>query len=253
MELEKFFSLDRKFINYDYGIKKYRSACLSFFISNILAFCLGYNAYSSSSWTQQPSWQSDDSTPPVNSSRHSSSHKDLQEDDVSPFSPGSNNLALDLGQVFLMGDLSNQYSNSIGTQLHYTYGVSDLFSFDSSLGYSQHSNGQYSLATLLTGMRLNMSWYDKIVPYFIGGLGFYRPSYIDTTVSSSSGPSYVNAVLFGIHLGPGVDLQLSKSMFFGASLTLHEMFGTQETWANGTVFNVGGSFVSFFLHTGVTF
>src|SRR4051812_28745932 len=32
---------------------------------------------------------------------------------VSPFSPGSNNLALDLGQVFLMGDLT-KYDDSIG-------------------------------------------------------------------------------------------------------------------------------------------
>jgi hypothetical protein len=180
--------------------------------------------------------------------------------DVSPFSPGSNNLALDLGQVFLMGDLG-QYSDSIGTQLHYTYGVSDLFGFDTSAGYSEHSDGQYSMATLLTGMRLNLSWYDKVVPYAVFGLGFYRPNYRDNTASSgptlngkSSGdPASVSAVLFGVHLGPGVDLELSKNLFFGAALTFHNMFGTSKTLSNGTPLSVGGTYTSFFLHLGVTF
>jgi hypothetical protein len=161
-----------------------------------------------------------------------------------------------------MGDLG-QYSDSIGTQLHYTYGVSDLFAFDTSFGYSEHSDGQYSMATLLTGMRLNLSWYDKVVPYAVFGLGFYRPNYRDNTGSSpvtptlngrsSSDLASVSAVLFGVHLGPGVDLELSKNLFFGAALTFHNMFGTTKTLANGTPLSVGGTYTSFFLHLGVTF
>jgi hypothetical protein len=172
--------------------------------------------------------------------------------DVSPFSPGSHNIAVDLGQVFLMGDLA-KYTDSIGTQLHYTYGVSDLFGFDSSIGYSQHSDARLSMLSVLTGMRMNMSWYDKIIPYAKFGLGFYRPSYRDQTVPNLNPASSLSAVLFGIHLGPGIDLELSKNLFFGASITFHNMFGTTKTWADGSLADLGGTYTTFLLHAGATF
>ena len=174
---------------------------------------------------------------------------------VSPFSPSSNNFALDLGQVFLMGDLS-RYANSIGAQLHYTYGVSDLFAFDTSLGYSEHSDGQYSMTSALAGMRGNLSWFDKIVPYAVLGVGFYRPSYQQSSQLVTSGTttaSSLSSVLFGIHMGPGIDLQLTRSLFFGASLTLHNLFGTTRVLESGTGYYMGGAYISFFAHTGYTF
>jgi hypothetical protein len=169
---------------------------------------------------------------------------------VSPYSPGSNNLALDVGQVFLMGGMGGNYSDAIGTQLHYTYGVSDLFGFDSSLGYSSHSDGGLSMTTLLTGVRMNLAWYDKIVPYMIGGLGFYRPSYTQTISGQSES---LSPVLFGVHLGIGGDLELTKQLFFGAALTLHEAFGSQQALPDGTPIEAGGMYMSFLLHAGVTF
>jgi hypothetical protein len=160
-----------------------------------------------------------------------------------------------------MGQGLTQYSDSLGAQVHYTYGVSDLFAFDSSFGYSQHSDGKLSMATLLTGVRLNLSWYDKIIPYGVVGLGFYRPSFQDNTVTPSTSTvnntgadaATVSAVLFGVHLGPGIDLELNKNLFFGASLTLHKMFGTDKQFANGTPISFSGGYTSFFVHLGVTF
>ena len=212
-------------------------------------------------------WSGSESRAPKSTYSH-----DTLSSDLSPFSPGSHNISLDLGQVFLVGDLT-KFQNTLGTQLHYNYGVSDLFSFDSSLGYSQHSSGQFSLFTLLSGVRMNLSWFDKIIPYGIFGLGFYLPSYLDTTATptrtSSTGPSNgsgssssspdlstlpsVSALLFGVHLGAGVDLSLSRNVFFGASLLFHQMFGTTQTMANGTLMNVGGAYATFFLHAGATF
>lgn len=210
-------------------------------------------AATGSSWSQQNSWSSGESG---SSHRTSSRYRDTISNDVTPFSPGSNNLALDLGQVFLMGDLT-RYSDSIGTQLHYTYGVSDLFAFDSSIGYSEHGDGKFNMSSLLTGMRFNLSWYDKIVPYGIFGLGFYRPSFQDITAASTGRAGgdipNISAVLFGIHMGPGIDLELSKNFFFGAAVTFHNMFGTTKTWANGTPIGLGGTYTSFFLHLGVAF
>jgi hypothetical protein len=147
-----------------------------------------------------------------------------------------------------MGDLGNRYSDSIGGQIHYTYGVSDLFGFDSSFGYS--SSGPFSMTSLLAGLRTNLAWYDKVVPYFIFGLGFYRPSYAFTSGEAST---TVAPVLFGIHAGPGVDLEVTRQIFFGASLTFHEAFGTTEVTPTGTTFDAGGTYTSFLLHAGYSF
>ncbi len=206
----------------------------------------------SSSWNDQPSWQTGQPTQTGSApySNSPSSHRKLQQDDnLSPFSPGSNNVALDVGQVFLMGDLGNKYSDAIGEQIHYTYGVSELFGFDSSLGYSSHSDGNFSMVTALTGFRLNLSYYDKIVPYFIGGLGFYKPTY---TIEGSGSSTTASSVLFGLHAGVGVDLELTRSLFFGAALTLHDVFGSDQT-VNNQQLAMGGSFASFLIHAGVTF
>ncbi len=228
----------------------------------LLTFLCGTCAFTeiafsaTSDWDQRPSWANGSANnemaqeTPARTSRYTRHQK---ENDISPFSPGSNNIAIDVGQVFLMGDLSSKYADAIGTQLHYTYGVSDIFDFDSSLGYSSHSNGQYSMATLLTGLRTNFSWYDKIVPYGVFGVGFYRPAYDQTIGSGPSATTVgISPILFGVHLGPGVDLQLTKQLFFGTSLVFHDIFGTTTDTAAGPV-GVGGTFISFFVQAGYTF
>jgi hypothetical protein len=214
-----------------------------------------------SSWSNQPSWaapsdnNSDDSN--NNNGNTGRSRKKATTSNYAsattpaPFAPGSNNVALDVGQVFLLGQMGNNYADSIGYQAHYTYGVSDLFGFDSSLGYSSHSDGQFSMLSALTGIRINMAYYDKVVPYTILGLGFYKPAY---TVSSTDGgaPTTSSSVLFGLHAGAGVDLLLTKSMFFGASITLHDVFGSDQQVANSTQ-SMGGTYASFLIHAGTTF
>ncbi len=153
-----------------------------------------------------------------------------------------------------MGDLGANYNDNIGGQIHYTYGVSNLFGFDTSLGYSEHSDGQFSMTTLLTGLRTNLAWYDKVVPYLVFGLGFYKPSY--QVLVNNGGVvtnSSVSPILFGVHLGPGIDLELTDQLFFGAALTFHDVFGSSRAAANGSQIDVGGTYTSFLLHAGVTF
>ncbi len=169
---------------------------------------------------------------------------------LSPFSPGSNNVALDIGQVFLMGDLADNYQDNIGWRAHYTYGVSDLFGFDTSLGYSSHADGKLSMASLLAGLRTNLTWIDRVIPYLVFGLGFYRPSY---AVNDQGQNVSIAPILFGLHIGPGIDLQVSQNVYFGTSLTFHDMFGTRRTLASGRVEEIGGTFTSFLLHAGFTF
>jgi len=215
------------------------------------------SAASAGSWSSQPSWAGATSSgedSPGPSRRPSSSSYSSRSIDIAPFTPGSHNIAVDLGQVFLMGDLASKYGDSLGTRLHYTYGVSDIFGFDSSFGYSEHSEGRYSMMTLLTGLRTNLTWYDKVVPYLVFGMGFYRPSI--TTPGTNGGPSSTQApILFGVHVGPGVDLELTKNLFFGTSLSFHNIFSATRPPATtgGTATDFGGMFASFLLHVGVTF
>lgn len=220
-------------------------------------FCISYlflgisSAWALSDWQQQPSWSSE--APLRLSTKRNANSAREKVTPVSPFSPKSNNLAIDVGQVFLMGDMGANYSDSIGTQFHYTYGVSDIFAFDTSLGYSSHSDGKFSMASGLAGLRTNIAWYDKVVPYAVLGLGFYRPSY--QIMNNTDGNAIINTVsttLFGVHVGPGVDLEVTKQLFFGASLTFHDVFSTSKPLANGII-PVGGTYTSFLLHTGITF
>jgi len=168
-------------------------------------------------------------------------------EDSSPLSPGTHNLSIGVGQIFLMGSLSSNYENSLGTQVHYTYGVSDMFSFESDFGYSSHSNGNFSLVNLDAALRTNLVYFDQLVPFASVGLGFYHPSQILANNSTLS------ALLFGLQLGGGVDLLLSKKVFFGTRLNYHNMFDSTKIASDGKAVAIGGSFVSFMIHAGVSF
>ena len=224
----------------------FRSALCRNGFANLLGLVAGLfffvqsssSSASATGWSQQSAWSGGDSAP----SRRASVLRDSSSA-VSPFSPGSSNLALDVGQVFL---ISSDFADSIGAQVHYTYGVSDMFGFDSSFGYSDHSDSKFSMTSLLMELRTNLSWYDKLVPYVIFGLGFYKMTR-QVTLTSSMSP-----VMFGVHVGPGVDLELTRQFFFGAALTFHDIFGTQKMTTQGPV-DFGGTYTSFLLHVGVTF
>lgn len=215
-------------------------------------------ASTDSSWNSDSnSWDSSDSSSHQSRTRTTTPKEPHLNQQLSPFSPGSNNIALEEGQVFLLGSLGSRYSNSLGTNVHYTYGVSDLFAFESSLGYSNYSNGQFSMWNLLTGLRTNLSWYDKVIPYGSVGVGFYKTTYDLSSgspgVPAGAGNASISPLLFGIYFGPGVDLEVTKNLFFGGSFTFNNIFGRTETVANNQSYDVGGSFMAFFVHAGVTF
>lgn len=215
-------------------------------------------ASTDSSWNiPSNDWGSPEPSSRPNHSRTDTSKEQHPSPPLAPFAPGSNNVAIEEGQIFLMGSLGNRYSNSLGTNVHYTYGVSDLFDFESSIGYSNYSSGQFSMWNLLTGLRTNLSWYDKVIPYLSAGVGFYKTTYNLTPgspgVPAGIGDTTISPLLFGIYFGPGVDLEVTRNVFFGGSFTFHNIFGNTETLANNQPFQVGGSYTAFFVHAGVTF
>lgn len=226
---------------------KFNSTLLSSFYALALIVALPAQA---SSWVDESqAWN-----PPApssskrtqNSSKRSVSASEYQRlKDLRPFSPDSNNVSLQIGQTFLMGDVSS-YDDSLGFSGNYTYGISRLMAFDSTFGYSNHSQGKYSLLSLMAGARMNLTYYDRVIPYLSGGLGFYKPS-------REIGPNAnLSATLFGLHVGAGADLSISPEMFFGAALTFHNAFSNTRQTSSGPV-NLGGSYTNFVARVGYTF
>lgn len=164
-----------------------------------------------------------------------------------PLSPGSHNVSLGVGQIFLTGNLANYAENAIGTQVQYTYCVSDLFSFESNFGYSSHSAGNVKLIHLISSLRTNLIYFDQLVPFAFAGLGFYDPSI------RLSPTNEVSSILFGLNLGTGAELLLSDRMFFGSRLTYHNMFDSTKRSTSGTLENIGGAFLSFVVQVGFSF
>ncbi len=181
------------------------------------------------------------------SQKESTSSKNQSESysDRTPLSPGTHNLSVAVGQVFLLGDLS-RFENAIGPEVHYTYGVSDLFSFQSNFGYHSHSSGALSIWNLSAGLRANLAYFDSLVPFTKIGLGFYFPSYSENNAT-------VSGLLFGMQLGTGIDLMISNSVFFGAQTTYNTMFDSSKKASDNSMRSLGGAFLSFMVHAGLTF
>jgi len=215
----------------------------------LLSFSTG--AAFAGSWAEDDSWKtssyyySDDAPVARDGYQKATSERRVKRKkrDLTPFTPDSNNVSLDIGQNFLVG---SDYQDSIGLQASYTYGVSDLLAFNTSLGFSSHSEGKYSKLHLLVGPRLNLASYDRIIPYINAGLGFYRANRDLNQMNSISG------MMFGIHTGAGADLQLTRETYFGAALTYHQLFGTNKDTSIGPI-DLASNYFTFMAHVGYTF
>lgn len=212
-------------------------------------------ALASASWKTEPEWARDDRDrarisdggEEISLSKGKAPRK--KEREISPFAPNTHNIAIDVGQVFLMGDMASNYSNAIGFRAHYTYGVSEMFGVDSSFGYSNHSSGRFSLMSGQAGLRVNLTFFDKIVPFAVAGLGFFRPSF---DIPTENGVENIAPVAFGLHISPGVHLEVTSRLFFGISLQLQTLFNSRHTLSNNRPVEIGGTYTSFFLHAGFT-
>jgi hypothetical protein len=187
------------------------------------------------------------------SSRDAGPSKHAHESQVprTPFAPGTHNLSIGVGQVFLTGTLNTQaFENTIAPELNYTYGVSDLFAFQSNFSYHSHTGtpGSVSIWNLDAGLRANLAYFDQLVPFADVGLGFYSPTYNFTATNAS-----VNSLLFGLQLGTGIDLMISNQVFFGAQLRYNSMFDSVKRDSLNTSRTLGGSYLSFMIHAGISF
>ena len=223
---------------------------LCLFLATFIVCSVSFEAFSypvdSSDTNSSQFGKSSNNSPPKASQK--SQQKTVSEPPKTPFAPGSQNLSLGIGQVFLLGSLGNNYDNAIGPEIHYDYGVSDLFAFESNFGYAGHSRGNTdaNIWNLSAGLRTNLAYFDQLVPYADIDLGFYHPSFTYDTGGSAS------TLLFGMQLGLGIDLMISNSVFFGTALTYNNMFSSTKVDSSGVTRDLGGAYVSFMIHLGYT-
>jgi hypothetical protein len=90
-------------------------------------------------------------------------------------------------------------------------------------------------------------YFDQLVPFATVGMGFYSPSYTYSNGSTAS------SLLFGMQMGSGIDLLISNAVFFGAKLNYNTMFNSTKTASDGVSRNLGGAYLSFMVHAGMTF
>ena len=225
-------------------------ATLILFLATFGVCSVSTEAFSDPSATYPYNTSSYDTVKYSRSSRDTSkAQKTESQPPKSPFAPGTQNLSLGVGQVFLLGNLGNNYDNAIGPEIHYSYGVSDLFAFESNFGYHSHSRSKADLSVwnLAAGLRSNLMYFDQLVPYATIDLGFYHPSY-----TYASGAT-AGTTLFGLQLGMGIDLLISNTIFFGTALTYNDMFDSTQNDSSGNAETLGGAYLSFMIHAGYSF
>lgn len=137
-------------------------------------------------------------------------------------------LSLGIGQTFLFGEFKNSGDDSITGDLYYGYSASYSFDMYANLHYSKHSFGKsyVQLPGLVAGIKGKMFQFDAFSPYFLGGLGFYRPKVkrpVDGEMLTSD-----SKITFGYNLGAGVDLKLNDHYGVGLLAHLHNPFDVKQ-------------------------
>lgn len=167
-------------------------------------------------------------------------------------SPGNeirfHSAGLQFGQVWAAGNLGEGISSTTAPGLFYEYRASDIFALKVDLKRSSHDE-QLSIFSSTAGIRANLVYYDKLVPYAAFGVGLYFvnkeiPGFADQDSSTTH---------FGVNLTLGSDLDLNDQVFVGLALTLHQLFGDTATLPNDTEAEVSGRWSSFLLRAGMRF
>jgi hypothetical protein len=133
-----------------------------------------------------------------------------------------------VGQTFLKGDMRPNGSDQLGLDLFYTYTASLSFDFVANFHTSSHKRNDNKVKNtgLALGIKGRFYQYDNFAPFVLGGFGFYQPklkrTFGDQVISSES------KIVFGNHLGLGVELKLNRKVTIGALAHLHNPFDVQQ-------------------------
>ncbi len=172
-------------------------------------------------------------------------------------SPGneihSHSAGLQFGQVWVTGDFVEEALSTTAPGLFYEYRASDVFALKIDLKWISLKQGLHndrlSIFSSTAGIRANLVYYDKLVPYAAFGVGLY---FVDKSTPDSPGED-LSTSNFGVNLTLGSDLNLSDRAFVGLALTLHQLFSDTATLPNDTKTDVSGRWSSFLLRAGMRF
>lgn len=154
---------------------------------------------------------------------------------------------LQFGQVWPAGKIGDGVDGSTAPGLFYEYSASNVFSLQVSVVRSSH-NDRVKLFSTAAGIRANLTYFDKLVPYAFGGVGLY---FVDRQPLRTT--SNLKTTNFGVNLGLGADLDLGDSFFVGLWIGLHNLFSARGTLPSGASEENSGRWSAFFIRAGVRF
>ena len=110
----------------------------------------------------------------------------------------------------------------------YAYKASHSFDFYANFHTSSHKlrETKSTITGLALGIRGRAYQFDAFAPFIVAGLGFYHPKvkrYLEQSLLESE-----QKITFGVHLGGGADLQLSRRVSVGVMVHYHNPFDIQQ-------------------------
>lgn len=140
----------------------------------------------------------------------------------------THSIGIGLGQTFLLGDFGDNGEDKIAADLLYAYKASHSFDFYANFHTSSHKlrDTKSSITGLALGIRGRAYQFDAFAPFIVAGLGFYQPRvtrYVNSVLLESE-----EKIIFGVHVGGGAELQLSRKVSVGVMGHYHNPFDIQQ-------------------------
>ncbi|MGB0453404.1 MAG: outer membrane beta-barrel protein [Bacteriovoracaceae bacterium] len=140
----------------------------------------------------------------------------------------THSVGVGVGQTFLNGDFEDNGEDKITGELYYNFKASHSFDFLANFHHSSHDFR--TTETTITGLAFAIKGkayqFDNFSPYAFAGVGFYLPKikrFLDGTLTSSK-----EKLTFGINLGGGAELTLTKKVSVGLIVHYHNPFDVKQ-------------------------
>jgi opacity protein-like surface antigen len=164
---------------------------------------------------------------------------------------GDQAAGLMVGQVWTSGEIGKDVDGAVAPGIFYEYGASDIFSLYASAISSKHNDGMLKLTSTNLGMKANLLFLDKLSPYALVGAGLY---FVKRQISIAPvPPAEAKKTVFGLQLGVGAELDLSRRFFVALELDIHNLFSGSVTVPGYGKTEISGRWTGFFLKSGVRF